>query len=59
MKTQNYLTKGSGTKPKTGKKKNKHIKKILLAKKIKMIRKHKHISDKHYKVTTNVQGVIA
>ena len=55
MKTQNYLTKGSGTKPKTGKKKNKHIKKILLAKKIKMIRKHKHISDKHYKATTNIQ----
>lgn len=55
MKTQNYLTKTSGTKPKTGKKKSKHIKKILRAKKIRMIRTYKNISDKKYKVTTNAQ----
>lgn len=55
MKTQSYLTKISGTKPKTGKKKSKHIRKILLAKKIKMIRKSKYISDKNYKATTNTQ----
>ena len=55
MKTQSYLTKISGTKTKSGKKKSKHIRKILLAKKIKMIRRNKYISDKNYKVTTNAQ----